>query len=266
MEFAPFDFLERVRHQKPLVHHITNWVTIYDCAQVVKALGGSPVMAHAAEEVEEMTELASALVLNIGTLTVEVTEAMKLAARRANQKGIPVILDVCGAGATSLRDRKCRELLDAARIDVIKGNKSEIAKVGGESVRTRGVDASEVAADLESIARKLAQARRAAVVITGPTDIITDGARLYRVRNGDPMMAHVVGTGCLAASVIGAFGAVEADLVRAAASALSCYGVAGELAAEHAAGPASFKAALIDRLYLLDRRAMEQRQKIETAL
>ena len=138
----------RVRQQKPVVHHLTNWVTIYDCAQVVKTLGASPVMAHAVEEVAEMTQIASALVLNIGTLTVDFVEAMKLAAKSANKKGIPVILDVCGAGATGLRDRKCLELLNEARIDVIKGNASEVARVGGESVKTRGVDATEVAGDL----------------------------------------------------------------------------------------------------------------------
>src|SRR5512143_2278857 len=101
-----YDLLDRVRQQKPVVHHLTNWVTIYDCAQVVKGLGASPVMAHAPEEVEEMVRLASALVLNIGTLTVEMVDAMKLAARGANARGIPVILDVCGAGATTFRDRK----------------------------------------------------------------------------------------------------------------------------------------------------------------
>ena len=116
-----------------MVHHLTNWVTIYDCAQVVKTLGASPVMAHAVEEVAEMTQIASALVLNIGTLTVDFVEAMKVAARSANKKGIPVILDVCGAGATGLRDRKCLELLNDARIDVVKGNASEVARVAGQS-------------------------------------------------------------------------------------------------------------------------------------
>jgi hydroxyethylthiazole kinase len=255
--------LEKVRRQKPLVHHLTNWVTIYDCAQVVKTLGASPVMAHAPEEVADMSGLASALVLNIGTLTVDFVEAMKLAARSANQKGIPVILDVCGAGATALRDRKCLELLTAVRIDVIKGNTSEIARVNGLSVTTRGVDASEVEGDLALIAQKLAHARKATVVVTGRQDLVTDGRKLYRVDNGHALMTSVVGTGCMAASVIAAFAAVERDLPLAAACALSCYGVAGELAAEHAAGPASFKQQLFDCLYQLDRETMNQRQKLE---
>lgn len=132
-----YQLLEKIKAQRPLVHHLTNWVTIYDCANVVKVLGGSPVMAHASEEVAEMTGMASALVLNIGTLTVDFVESMKIAAKSANKKGIPVILDVCGAGATQLRDRKCFELLDSAHIAIIKGNPSEIARVSGKAVKTR---------------------------------------------------------------------------------------------------------------------------------
>src|SRR5512137_763845 len=120
MKPIAYNLLDRVRQQKPLIHHLTNWVTIYDCAQVVKTLGASPVMAHAIEEAAEMTQIASALVLNIGTLTVDFVEGMKLAAKSANKKGIPVILDACGAGATGLRDRKCLELLNEARVDIIK--------------------------------------------------------------------------------------------------------------------------------------------------
>ena len=131
-----FGLLARVREVKPVVHHLTNWVTIYDCANVVKVLGASPVMAHAPEEVVDMVQLAGALVLNIGTLTVPLVEAMKVAAKGANAKGIPVVLDVCGAGATPLRDQKSQELLDEVRIDIIKGNASEVARVSGETVRT----------------------------------------------------------------------------------------------------------------------------------
>jgi hydroxyethylthiazole kinase len=262
MSPTPYDLLERVRHQKPVVHHLTNWVTIYDCAQIVKTLGASPVMAHANEEAAEMAQIASALVLNIGTLTVDFVEAMKTAARAANRKGTPVILDVCGAGATKLRDQKSLELLETARIDVIKGNASEVARIAGASVQTRGVDAMEVADDLVVLAQKLAQTRKATVVVTGKEDLVTDGHRLFRVRNGHPMMTHVVGTGCMAASVIGAFAAVESDLSVAAASGLACYEIAAELAAEKSAGPAAFKNQLFDCLYKLDRATIEGMQKI----
>ena len=140
----PWEILARLRQVQPLVHHLTNWVTIYDCAQVVKVLGASPVMAHAKEEVVQMTGLASALVLNIGTLTPDFIEAMLLAARAANARGIPVVLDACGAGATTLRDESSLRLLNEARIDIVKGNASEIARLSGAQVQTKGVDATEV--------------------------------------------------------------------------------------------------------------------------
>ena len=263
MRPTAFDLLDRVRQQKPVVHHLTNWVTIYDCAQVVKTLGASPVMAHAREEAAEMVQIASALVLNIGTLTVDFIEAMKLAAQSANKKGIPVVLDVCGAGATALRDRKSLELLNEVRVDVIKGNVSEVARVSGESVKTRGVDATEVSGDLVLLAEKLAVQRKATVVITGKADITTDGRQTYLVKNGHPLMTRVVGTGCMATSVIGAFAAVEADLSLASACALACYGIAAELAADKASGPASFKEQLFDCLYNLDRQTVDRMQRID---
>ncbi len=259
-----FDLLDRVRRQNPVVHHLTNLVTIYDCAQVLKTLGASPVMAHAREEAAEMAQIASALVLNIGTLTTGLVEAMKLAARSADRKGIPVVLDACGAGATALRDQKCLELLNEVRVDVIKGNASEVAKLAGENVRTRGVDVTEVGADLVLLAQRLASQRKAAVVITGESDIATDGKNTCLVKNGHPMMTRVVGTGCMAASVVGAFAAVERDPVLAAACALACYGIAAEIAAEQASGPASFKERLFDCLYNLDRQTVDRRQRIDT--
>jgi hydroxyethylthiazole kinase len=263
MNPSAYDLLERVRQQKPVVHHLTNWVTAYDCAQVVKTLGASPVMAHAPEEVAEMAHIAAALVLNIGTLSVDFGEAMKLAAQSANPKRIPVILDACGAGATALRDRKCLELLEEARIDVIKGNASEVARISGESVRTRGVDATEIGADLAMLAKRLANQRHATVVVTGKVDLVTDGNTTYRIGNGHPMMTHVVGTGCMASSVVGAFAAVESDLSLAAACALTCYGIAAEVAAEGASGPATFKARLFDCLYHLDQKTVDRLQKLE---
>jgi hydroxyethylthiazole kinase len=258
-----YDLLQKVRREAPVVHHLTNWVTIYDCAQIVKTLGASPVMAHAPEEAADMARMASALVLNIGTLTGDFVEAMKLAAASANQKGIPVVLDVCGAGATELRDRKVFELLDQVKINVIKGNASEIARVSGADIRTKGVDATEVGTDLELLAQTLAVRRLATVVITGKTDIVADARGIYRVHNGDVRMTSVVGTGCMAASVIGTFAAVESDYRRAAAAALACYGIAAELAAEKSRGPASFKTALFDCLYNLDRPTIESMQRLE---
>ncbi len=257
-----YALLARIRTDKPVVHHLTNWVTIYDCAQIVKVLGASPVMAHAKEEAAEMASIASSLVLNIGTLTTEVVEAMKLAARSANQKGIPVVLDVCGAGATRLRDRKSFELLDETRIDIIKGNASEIARVSGEPVRTKGVDAGEVKKGMVIIARRLALKRSCTVVVTGKEDIVTDGKKTYLIGNGHPMMVHVVGMGCMAASVIGTFAAVERDLARAAASGLVCFEIAAECAVKGSAGPAAFKERMFDCLYRLERNTIDKMQKV----
>jgi len=259
----PHALLRRIRIQKPVVHHLTNWVTIYDCANVVKVLGASPVMAHALEEVAQMTEIASALVLNIGTLTPELVRAMKVAARSANDNDIPVVLDVCGAGATGLRDRACFELLEEARIDIIKGNASEVARVNGEGVRTRGVDASRVDRDLAEVARELARKRKCTVVVTGKQDLVANEKCLYVVKNGHPMMARIVGTGCMAASVIGTFAAVEADLGIAAAAGLVCFEVAAEVAVKEAAGPGTFKVKLFDCLYHLDKKTIDRRQKVE---
>lgn len=258
-----YGILEKVRTQKPLVHHLTNWVTIYDCANIVKVLGASPVMAHAKEESGDMAKLGSSLVLNIGTLTPDFIESMKVAAKSANKKGIPVILDVCGAGATPFRDEKSFELLDGVRVDVIKGNASEIARIAGENVQTKGVDSVDVEKDLIDIARQLAKKRNATVVITGKEDIVADKDRHYIVKNGHELMAHVVGTGCMASSVIGTFCAVEKDLAKASAAALACFGIAGELAAKESKGPGSFKESLYDNIYRLDKDTIEKMQRIE---
>jgi len=255
--------LEKIRKQKPVIHHLTNWVTIYDCANVVKVLGASPVMAHAKEEVAQMAAIASSLVLNIGTLTVDFVEAMKIAAKSANEKGIPVVLDVCGAGATQLRDDKSFELLDEVRIDIIKGNASEIARISGENVRTKGVDVLRVNKNMIEVAKKLAKARQCTVVVTGKEDIVVNKDKIYIIKNGHPMMTHIVGTGCMATSVIGAFSAVEKDLALASAAGLVCFEIAAERAAEKSCGPGAFKERIFDCLYNLDKKTIDRMQKVE---
>ncbi|MFH0827519.1 MAG: hydroxyethylthiazole kinase [Candidatus Omnitrophota bacterium] len=258
-----YRLLERIRTNKPVVHHLTNWVTIYDCANVVKVLGASPVMAHAREEVAQMAQIASSLVLNIGTLTVDFVEAMKKAALSANKKGIPVVLDVCGAGATSLRDRKSFELLDEVRIDIIKGNASEVARMAGERVSTKGVDAAAVDKNMRQVAKDLASKRQCTVVVTGQEDIVAGEKNFFVVKNGTPMMTHVVGTGCMATSVIGAFAAVEKNFAVASAAALVCFEVAAERAAKTSLGPGTFKERLFDHLYHLDKKTINRYQRVE---
>lgn len=258
-----YGLLDKIRASKPLVHHLTNWVTIYDCANIVKALGGSPVMAHARQEAAQMAAISSSVVLNIGTLTTDLVQSMVLAAKSANRKGIPVILDVCGAGATKLRDSQSLKILKEAKIDVIKGNSSEIARIAGETVKTKGVDSGSVVKDMFEISRRLSREKKCTVVVTGKEDIVTDGKKIYLVKNGDPLMTHVVGTGCMAASCIGAFCAVEKDLAFASASALVCFEVAAELAARQAKGPASFKERLFDSIFNLNRSTVNAMQKVE---
>lgn len=258
-----YAILEKVRQERPLVHHITNWVTIYDCANVVKVFGASPVMAHAPEEVAEMTGIASALVLNIGTLTSDVVSAMKIAATAANNKGIPVILDICGAGATAFRDKCCHELIAETRISIVKGNSSEIAKMAGEDVRTKGVDSGETEKDMTRVVRKLAAARKCTVVMTGMEDIVSDGGKTYVVKNGTTMMSHVVGTGCMSTSVVGTFAAVENDLAAAAASGLACFEIAAECAMKTAKAPGMFKEALFDSIFTLDKKTIDRMQKVD---
>ena len=257
------ELFEKIHREKPLVHHITNWVTIYDCANITRAVGALPVMAHTIEESGEMASIASALVLNIGTLTPALIESMITAGKRANDKGIPVVLDAVGAGATKLRDEKAFELLDTITIDILKGNASEIARLAGEDVVTRGVEATEVGTDPAEIAKKLAQARKTTVVITGRVDIVAGETGWYTVANGHEMMGCIVGTGCMAASVIGAFAAVEKDHALASASALGCYGIAGERAAPESHGPGSFKENFFDAIFNLTAETIERMARIE---
>ena len=259
------EIFERVRKEKPLIHHLTNYVTVYDCANMTRAFGALPVMAQAKEESADMAKLASALVLNIGTLSPELIESMIVAGKSANAKGIPVVLDAVGVGATRLRDEAAAQLLRKIRIDVIKGNSSEIAKLAGLDAVTRGVEATKVDADLFFVARKLAKEKKAVVVITGVVDIVSDGKRMFLVKNGHELMGKVVGTGCMAASIIGAFAAVERDYALAAAAALSVFGIAAEIASEDSNGPGSFKISLYDAVYNLDAKKIEEMSRIEEA-
>jgi len=256
------DLLKKIKQEKPLVHHITNWVTIYDCANITRAIGALPVMAHSKEEAADMSSIANALVLNIGTLTTPLIESMKLAAKSANEKNIPVVLDAVGVGATKLRDDKAFELLDEVDIGVIKGNSSEIAKLAGEDVTTKGVEATKVEKDLVDVAKKLANEKSSTVVVTGKEDIITNGNDVYIVKNGHDMMGEFVGTGCMAASVIASFAAVEKDYAKASASALVCFGIAGELASKESKGPGSYKENFYDELYNLDENKINDMKNI----
>ncbi|HUT55075.1 MAG TPA: hydroxyethylthiazole kinase [bacterium] len=243
--------LKLMAEKKPLIHHITNWVTINHCAQIVRHWGCLPVMAHAKEEVEEMVGLASALVLNIGTLTPDLVAAMIIAAKAANRKGIPVVLDAVGAGATWLRTAETKRLIGDAHIDVLKGNAGEIATIAGMQAEVRGVESISVGGDIGEAAKALAARLKNVVAVTGPVDLVTDGAKILELAYGHPLMGKVVGTGCISASTIGCFAAVGPDILRLAAEALASFGVAGERAATISKGPGDFMANLFNEVSAL---------------
>lgn len=244
--------LDRVRETRPLIHHITNLVVMNDTANVTLAAGGLPVMAHAVEEVEEMTSAAAALVLNIGTLTPPWIESMLAAGRVANERGIPIILDPVGAGATRLRTDSTKRLLEELRIDIIKGNLGELAHLAGRGGVVRGVESLGADASPADVASALASTWQCVAAVTGPSDYVSGERRVLAVDNGHPLLARLTGTGCMATTVIACFAAADDDLTFAAASALAYFGYAAELAAPGAAGPGSFRVSLLDHLANLD--------------
>ena len=266
MKTKPYmDLFIRVRKNRPLVHHITNYVTVNDCANITLCAGGAPVMADAPEEVAEMAAIAGALVLNIGTLNTAQIESMILAGTMANERKIPVILDPVGAGATRFRTGTALRLLDELRITVLKGNAGEIGVIAGVEAKVRGVDSHGITGDPAAIARNLAKTLGLTVTISGATDIVTDGKRTLLVENGHPLMGCISGTGCMAASVVGTFCAESTSPVTAAAAALAAFGLAGEKAATVAQGPFTFKTALFDELANLTPESFVRGARIRTA-
>lgn len=244
--------LRRVREETPLIHNITNFVVMNNTANALLAVGALPVMAHAVEEVAEMVAHAGALVINIGTLEREWITAMELAMAAAHERGIPIVFDPVGAGATAFRTQTCLDLLGRVSPAVIRGNASEIMALAGSSVRTKGVDSSAAADAAESAALTLARHYSCAVVVSGAVDLLVDGGRTFLVRNGHPLMPKVTGLGCTATALVGAFCAVNGNPLVAARHAMTVMGICGELAAAKAAGPGSLQMHFIDALYLLD--------------
>ncbi|MCG0278330.1 MAG: hydroxyethylthiazole kinase, partial [Thermanaeromonas sp.] len=242
---------QKVKEERPLIHHITNLVVTNLTANVTLAVGAAPVMAHSIKEVADMVRLAQALVLNMGTPDEALVEAMLLAGKAANEAGIPVIFDPVGAGATPYRTDVAQRIIREVKVDILRGNSSEIACVGGWGGRTRGVDAAGAPVEPAEMAVRVARKLRTVVAITGATDYISDGQHLLAVDNGHHMLTVVTGTGCSATTVIAAFRAVEADGLAAGAAALAYFGLAAEKAAEGCRGPGSFQEALWDALYNL---------------
>ncbi|MCZ8521247.1 MULTISPECIES: hydroxyethylthiazole kinase [Paenibacillus] len=245
--------LEAVRARNPLVHNITNVVVTNFTANGLLALGASPVMAYAAEEVEDMAKIAGALVLNMGTLDETVVRSMRLAGRSARAHGVPVVFDPVGAGATPYRTETARSLVQDPGVTILRGNAGEVASVLGIPWGIRGVDsAGGSGEELASLARQAARSLGCTAVVTGPEDWVSDGERTCRISGGTPLLTKVTGTGCLLTSVIGAFAAVEEDSVLAAAAALAFYSAAAEraLARSGSSRPGTFQTELLDQLHL----------------
>ncbi|MCQ1538370.1 hydroxyethylthiazole kinase [Methanocalculus taiwanensis] len=255
--------LETVRSTRPLIHHITNTVTINDCANATLAIGAAPVMAGAIEEVGEMAGIAGALVLNIGTLSPAQVDAMVAAGKAANAHDIPVILDPVGVGATTLRTKSAEKILRECTVTIIKGNAGEIGVLAGSGGTVRGVDSGGCAGNPLEVARRCAERWSTVVAMTGETDIVCENGEAYLIRNGSPMMERLSGTGCMAASVVGAFAAAGDDPVKSAAAALIAFGLAGERAERESAGPYSFRTALFDELASLSQEIIISEAQVE---
>ena len=256
--------LGAIREQKPLVHQITNYVVMNETANATLALGALPVMAHAGEEVEEMTRLASSLVLNIGTLSGHWIEAMLLAGGAATARRIPVVLDPVGVGATEYRTATARRILDLVGVTVLRGNAGEVATLVGADAEVRGVESIAAGVDAAELAREAAGRFGLVASVTGPVDHVSDGERVLAVANGHALLSTVTGTGCMSSALTGCFLAAKPDRpLEAAAEALAAFGVAAEDAAAGAQGPGTFHARLYDALYALDPVELDGRTRIE---
>ena len=257
--------LAKVKTKKPLIHNITNFVAMNYTANALLAMGASPVMAHAQKEVEEIVSRAGALVLNIGTLNENWIVSMLKAGRKASQQNTPIVLDPVGSGATKLRTRTAKKIIDEIRISVVRGNASEILSLRHENSQPRGVEAVHAVEEAAQTAKILAEDLKTTLAITGPVDLVTDGNRVLRVANGHPLMGYVTGTGCAASVVVGAFLSQAGDPVEGTAAALAFFGLAGEWAAREANAPGSFWVRMLDALYAISPQDLESEARIQAA-
>lgn len=256
------DLLDALRARRPLVHYVTSPVVMNFTANALLAVGASPVMARAEEEMDEVVARADALVVNLGTLDAPVLQAIRRATRAAAARGLPWTLDPVGAGFTGFRADAARSLLPNGPT-AIRGNASEIRALGRPGTSTgKGVDAADSVAEAEDAARALTRIQRCVIAITGEVDLVTDGQRAIRVANGDAMMARVTGMGCAASALVGAALALGGDRMTAVTAAIVWLGVAGEIAATRSDGPGSFQFNLLDALHALDGQTLRARARI----
>ena len=259
--------LTAVRHGKPLVQCITNFVTVNDCANIILASGGSPTMASHPQEVEDAVRNVQALVCNMGA--IDNVDSMVLAGKEANRMGKPVILDPVGAGGTRLRQNTVKQLIDQVHFTVIRGNASEIRYLAGQQTTGSGVDVSDLDEITEenldgaiSMAADLAKKMDTVIAISGKIDVISNGTENCVLRNGCATMARITGSGCMLTSLIAAFCGVCEDSFLAACSAMAVMGISGEIAEEkrlqNKTGNATFRNDLIDAVFNLEEQQLKQ--------
>jgi len=272
-----FEIIKNVRINTPLVHSITNYVTVNDCANILLACGGSPIMADEPLEVEEITQICDALVINIGTLNNRTIESMVKAGKKANEINIPVVLDPVGVGASKLRTATAFKLLDEVKFTVVRGNMSEMKIIGEGSISSgsRGVDANLADSitednlnDVVTYTKSLAKRLGAVVVITGAIDVVADSNKAYVIRNGHYMMSKITGSGCMLTSIIGAYcGSNSDNILDAVAAAVCVMGLCGELAYEKMIqnndGTSLLRSYLIDFMSKIDDERLDRGAKIE---
>lgn len=273
-EFALKTALDNVRAICPLVHNITNYVTVNDCANALLAIGGSPIMSDEPKDVADITSICGGLVLNIGTLNKRSIKGMHVAASRAAELNHPIVLDPVGAGASALRTQTAADLLDKYPIAVIRANMSEAKALAGGAATTRGVDVcpddavtEDNLAESAAFAKSLAAQTGAVVAITGAIDLIADAERAYAIRNGSPVMGKITGAGCMLTSVCAAYAVANKEsLLEAMVAAVAGMGLAGEMAAARMTpqdGNGSFRTYLLDALYNLTGDTLEAGAKVE---
>ena len=262
-------WLIEVRRRRPLVHNITNLVVTNAVANALLAIGASPVMAYAHEEVQDMARIAGALALNMGTLTPDLITGMLLAGKAAEDAHVPVVFDPVGVGATPYRVQAAEEVTTKLRLTVLKGNAGEIGGMAGAGGTVSGVDAAAVGSGLAAAMAQYAHHHHTVVVATGEQDFVTDGQSLWVLNNGHPWLARITGSGCMLTGIIGAFLAVadkQGEVLsfgEACAAAITCFNVAAEKAAEGAQGPGTFAARLFDALNLLDPDEVNRMARVE---
>ena len=265
---------ENVRQKSPLIHNITNYVTVNDCANMLLACGGSPIMADDPEDAVEITAICGGLNINIGTLNQRTIPAMLAAGKRSNELGHPVVLDPVGAGASTLRTDTALRLLNEVKFAVIRGNISEIKTLALGSGTTKGVDADVADKVTEenldgavAFAKDFARRIGAVVAVTGAIDIVTDGERAFCIRNGRPEMASITGTGCQLSALTAAFVTANPDQpLEAAAAAVCAMGLCGEIAHRRLTeldGNSSYRNYIIDAMYRLTPAELEKGAKYE---